>query len=76
MSSVRFALRTISLAVITVAGLHFAVGNKAEATTVRGCSHGACQDETSCVHVWNHSCCFASGQCQAYSCITQIDPCD
>lgn len=79
LSSALSALRTLLVAIATVVALHLALGgSSAQASAYAGCSHGGCQDLNTCTHVINHDCCFASGTCKAYSCVTQVEenPCE
>lgn len=79
LTSALSALRTLLVAIATVVALHLALGGgSVQASAYAGCSHGGCQDESTCIHVINHDCCFASGTCEPYSCFTEVEenPCE
>ena len=60
---------TFALAVATVAVLHVAMTPSAQASTPSVCGHAMCNGPNCSGPTANHTCCYASGECETESCI-------
>lgn len=69
------AVRTLALALVTVAALHLVFSATASARTSVPvmCAHEACGIEGCTMNLVNHYCCEKNGGCQTTSCLQDCD---